>query len=120
MTTSNAYQYINLEYMELMADGDDSMKKIMLEMLLDELPSELEKMRTLTQENDWDRLGKVSHKMKSTLAYVGNDDMTVSNKTIETICKTCENVEEVPNLVTVLETNFQKVLPELQNEFNRL
>jgi len=36
----NCYKHINLEYMDMMSDGDDSMKKIMLEMLLEELPQE--------------------------------------------------------------------------------
>ena len=47
MTVNDKYNHINLDYLELMADGDTSMKKIMLDMLLDELPAELEKMKTL-------------------------------------------------------------------------
>ena len=61
----NCYKFINLEYMEMMSDGDDSMKKIMLEMLLEELPLEIEKMDTLCQEKNWTELSAVSHKLKS-------------------------------------------------------
>ena len=62
------YKYINLDYMDMMSDGDDSMKKIMLEMLLEELPQEVKKMAELLEQENWGTLSSVSHKMKSTLA----------------------------------------------------
>ena len=120
MTTSNMYQFINLEYMELMADNDSSMKKIMLEMLLDELPEELQKMHSLLESENWGELGNVSHKMKSTLAYVGNDTMTVANKTVETLCKAVQDVELIPELVNTLQKNYELILPELQSELTKL
>ena len=113
--TTKKYDAINLDYLELMADGDISMKKIMLDMLLEELPVEIEKMKALLQEGNWTELGNVSHKMKSTLAYVGNDEMTVANKTIETICKTGEAIDELPALMDNLIGNFELVLPELKD-----
>ena len=120
MTVNEKYNHINLDYLELMADGDASMKKIMLDMLLDELPVELTKMRELTNMKNWEELGNVSHKMKSTLAYVGNDQMTVANKTVEQFCKKMDNLDEIEALVLSLEETYQQVLPELQNENNSI
>ena len=56
MVSNNAYQFINLDYLELMSDGDDSMKKVLLEMLIAELPDEIVKMRSLQQSSNWDCL----------------------------------------------------------------
>ncbi len=116
MAVKNKYDYINLDYLELMADGDISMKKILLDMLLEELPTELQKMESFLQVQQWKELGDVSHKMKSTLAYVGNDAMTIANKTIETLCKSGEDLGDLPSLVVDLQNTFRKVLPELQAE----
>lgn len=110
------YVYINLDYMNMMSDGDESMKQVMLEMLLDELPSELVKMRDLFNENNWKELGSVSHKMKSTLAFVGNDSMTKANQNIETICKSEEGIGDLAQLLNTLEELKGPVLEELKKE----
>ena len=46
-TNKTTYDYINLEYMEMMSEGDPSMKKVMIEMLMEELPQEINKMEAL-------------------------------------------------------------------------
>lgn len=118
--TDNAYQYVNLDYLELMSDGDLGMKKIMLEMLLQELPEELQKMKEIQQVANWDELSSVSHKMKSTLAFVGNDIMTDANKQLEKISKTKENTELTEGLIDQLREMYDKVVIELQRELASL
>ena len=120
MVSNNAYQFINLDYLELMSDGDDSMKKVLLEMLIVELPDEIVKMRSLEQASNWAELSSVSHKMKSTLSYVGNEIMTISNKTIEKNTKNNESLEEIPTHMDTLETNLERVMTELKIELTRL
>ncbi|MEM8907909.1 MAG: Hpt domain-containing protein [Bacteroidota bacterium] len=114
------YAYIDLAYLEMMSDGDVDMKQVMLDMLLEELPQEMEKMSNLLTQADWNELGSVSHKMKSTLAFVGNEQMTNANKDIELLAKSQENVAEIESLMTVLTTLCPKVLGELQTEKTRL
>ncbi len=118
--SDNGYAHINLEYMEMMSDGDAEMKKVMLEMLLVELPEEMEKMKVLLNEANWNELGSVSHKMKSTLAFVGNDGMTNANKDIELLAKSQENNERITQLIQVMEGLCPKVVEELKAEQNRL
>jgi HPt (histidine-containing phosphotransfer) domain-containing protein len=84
---------INLDYMDMMSDGDADMKKVMLEMLMEEIPQELQRMREAHASADWNGLASVSHKMKSTLAFVGNDAMTSANKELESIGKTQDGTD---------------------------
>ena len=118
--SDNKYTYINLDYMEMMSDGDVEMKKVMLDMLLEELPMELDKMKSLLDQQNWDELGSVSHKMKSTLAFVGNDEMTNANKDIELIAKSGEEVNTIAPLVNALKDLCPKVVQELNLEKDRL
>lgn len=123
-TSSNmkekTYEFINLEYLELMADGDPEMKKVMLDMLLTELPEELNKMRTEFNIQEWETLGSTSHKMKSTLSFVGNPDMTAANKEIEGICKSQENTCQIASMLTTLEEVAPRVLEEIRIEIAKL
>lgn len=122
-TTNNMkeviHQYINLEYLELMADGDTDMKVVMLEMLLTELPEELEKMEGELARQEWETLGSTSHKLKSTLSFVGNPTMTKANQEIETICKTTEGIDRIPGMLGTLKELTPKVLEEIKAEIEK-
>jgi len=120
-TTSNSmnpstYKYINLEYLELMADGDPEMKVVMLDMLITELPEELAKMRKEFDEQDWEVLGATSHKMKSTLSFVGNPQMTEANKEIESICKAKDDPQQIGKMISTMEALVPGILLEIKQE----
>ncbi len=113
-------KHIDLSYMDLMADGDADMKKTMLEMLLAELPVEVEKIIELGKAGDWKNLKAVSHKLKSTLAFVGNEQLTEANKTIEKIAKEERVVDELPVLLDIMTRQSNLAHAELQSEFSKL
>jgi len=117
---TSASSLLNLDYMDMMSDGDPDMKKVMLEMLLEEIPQELQKMREVYTAADWNGLASVAHKMKSTLSFVGNDAMTNANKELESIGKTQEGTEKVNGLIEILENTSAPVLVELKKVFEGL
>ena len=116
----NGTKLIDLSYMDMMADGDDDMKKMMLELLFEEPLQEIKSMYKLVRNSDLDSLGKVSHKMKSTLAFVGNDTLTNTNKEIERISKFNQDTDKLPDLVKTLDTLYQQALVELKSEHAKL
>lgn len=118
MSTMTSYKFIDLSYLELMSDGDEDMKKTMLEMLLEELPEEMQKMRELTDAQNWEELSSVSHKMKSTLSFVGCEAMTEMNKELELLSKHQENPNRMVALMGQLEEKLGEVLPEIQAAFD--
>lgn len=114
MITKTCY-HINLDYLDMMTDGDGEMRDTMLTMLMDELPAEVSKMRPLLTDANWNELREVSHKLKSTLAFIGNDVMTEANKEIETLTKNGHaSHARIANLMTVLEEQLSGVLDELR------
>lgn len=111
---STNFQFINLDYLDLMSDGDEDMKQTMIEMLLEEIPEEMEKMRNCHEEQDWKELREVSHKMKSTLSFVGNAEMTAANQQVEDIAKVGEGTEALPALLATIFDIYPKALEELK------
>ena len=106
MMNVKTFKFINLDYMDMMSDGDADMKKTMLEMLFEEVPEEMNKMKECHESKKWEELGDISHKMKSTLAFVGNTAMTDANSAIE---KNLKHEE----LNTELVNENMKILMEL-------
>lgn len=115
------YNFINLDYLDMMSDGDLEMKKVMLDMLFEELPTELAKMRELANSGEWKELSSVAHKMKSTLSFVGCDAMTTANTDIETMCKDgISDASRVATKMETLESNLDNVMTELKMEHAKL
>lgn len=117
---NGAPKYIDLSYMELMSDGDVEMKRLMLELLFEEPLEEIKKMRVLATNENWTDLKSVSHKMKSTLAFVGNDELTDTNKEIEKIAMQVSDISKLPTLIAFLQETYEKALVELKREHIRL
>ena len=115
METTTA-TFINLDYLRLMADNDDEMIQTMLGMLLEELPEEMGKIQELFQTKNWDELTRVSHKMKSTLAFVGNDSMTNANKELERITKYKTDLHLAASLVAIIYGQLPQVMQALEKE----
>jgi PAS domain S-box-containing protein len=121
MSNSNGMDIkIDLGYMDLMADGDNDMKKVMLELLFDEPVEEIKSMYGMNKNEDWDALKKVSHKMKSTLAFVGNDTITNINQEIEQIAMDVSTTEKLPVLIRQLDEMYQVVLVQLKEQHGKL
>jgi HPt (histidine-containing phosphotransfer) domain-containing protein len=115
MVTENT-DCINLDYLRLMADNDEDMVQTMLAMLLEELPSEMEKITAFCEAENWAELTRVSHKMKSTLAFVGNGAMADANKELERITKYGTDLHLAPSLVATLEQHLPPVMSALERQ----
>jgi HPt (histidine-containing phosphotransfer) domain-containing protein len=109
----NNYKYINLEYLELMNEGDLEMTNIILNLLINEIPTELTKMTEALESNNWDEMFSLSHKMKSTLSYVGNESMIEANKQIEHSTRHKQNYDLIPDKMNTLNSLCSKVVEEL-------
>jgi HPt (histidine-containing phosphotransfer) domain-containing protein len=108
------YNYIQLDYLETMTEGDADMLQTMLEMLISEIPEEMEKMQACVTSKDWNELFELSHKMKTTLSFVGNLEMINTNKTLEHCSRFQESIDEIPAMVQKLVDMTPLVIEELK------
>ncbi len=108
------FNYIQLDYLETMTDGDADMMQTMLEMLIEEIPDEIGKMQASLAAQDWEELFQLSHKMKTTLSFVGNEDMINTNKTLEHCARHQESIGEIPAMVQKIADLSVKVVEELK------
>ena len=107
------YNYIQLDYLETMTDGDAEMMQTMLEMLITEIPDEMSKIKESLAIKDWQEMFQISHKLKTTLSFVGNQDMINTNKTLEHCTRHETSLDEVPGLVSHMDELATKVVEEL-------
>ena len=117
MSTTFSFQHINLEYLDTMTGGDAETTQQMLEMLIDEIPIEITKMQKAVASQDWEEVFQISHKLKTTFAFIGNDNMTSINKKVEGATRQTVNQKEL--LKEAIE-ELLKDVPSKVEELNAL
>ena len=113
-SNSTMFEYINLDYLDSLIGDDLETKSTMLSMLLDEIPEEIQKINDAHKANDISTLKNAAHKLKSTLAFIANDKMTVANKAIEQIAKDNEGLEKLPELIAIMNELQPLVLEDVK------
>lgn len=107
------FRHINLEYLETMTDGDADMMQTMLEMLIAEIPEEMDNMKQCAEKEDWNEIFQISHKMKTTLSYIGNTEMIELNRQIEHDARHREDISTLPARIATLCAMSVPVVEEL-------
>jgi HPt (histidine-containing phosphotransfer) domain-containing protein len=97
-----------------MLDNDVEMKHTMLQMIMDELPVEIDKLQQAVSTLSWQEAHEISHKLKSTLAFVGSPEMTKVNGDIMDSCKNRDRLDLVPVWMNTLAACVPVALSELQ------
>ena len=103
-----------------MTDGDADMKKTMLDILFEELPAEIDLLSKHYAAASWEDLKSVSHKLKSTLSFVGNEKMTAANSQIEHNAMYVEHTDAIPGLLDEVKAIYPLAMEELRAYYKGL
>jgi len=107
---------LNLDYLSNLAGGDKELQLQMIETILNDLPNELENLNTSFIAQNWDDVRAITHKMKSTVAYLGvktiEDDII---KVLES-SRMKENLNTLDTNIANIQDTFKLALIELQQE----
>lgn len=71
----------NLEYLHRMSSGDESFVKEMIKLFLKQVPQELEKLTSAASDSQ--AVKQIAHKLKSSVAMVGAEDLLIQVKELE-------------------------------------
>jgi HPt (histidine-containing phosphotransfer) domain-containing protein len=117
MVTTNM-EYLNLDYLNMMTGNDAEMMQTMLGMLAEEIPTEFEKMDSAIKNREWNDLFNISHKMKTTLAFIGNEEMIELNKDIELAARHENGLERIAPMFKKMGVLGDAVLIEMKGMIN--
>jgi HPt (histidine-containing phosphotransfer) domain-containing protein len=107
---------INLAHLRLFTMGDVETEKMMLEEIVSELKAESTKLPALVAAQDWQMLARVTHKLKTTLPFIGNQELIDLNQQVEDASRSGQNLEQIPGL----SKQFLGLLPEVVQELEGL
>ncbi|MEZ5041119.1 MAG: Hpt domain-containing protein [Saprospiraceae bacterium] len=112
----NNYQFINLDYLETISGGDRVTQQTILKILCDDLETLFAQLQPLAVQGAWQSIAEVAHKLKSSLAFAGNDVLTTCNNELLENTRLAKNLDKVPDLIQKMEKQTPLVLQELYIE----
>src|SRR5215211_3355147 len=77
---------INLDHLYELASGDKSFIREMIEYYLGQTPVVMKELNQYRAQKEWQELGELAHKAKSSFKFMGIQQLTEYAKTLEEIC----------------------------------
>ncbi|OWY20568.1 PAS domain S-box protein [Sphingobacteriales bacterium UPWRP_1] len=115
-----AHQIINLSYLQTLAGNDPDVLLTMVETIVADLPSEIAALEEHFEAGNFDLLKATAHKMKSTCAYMGTENLKELARTIENHIWEGKDTNLLHPMVTQLANDSRLAHAELVLSLNEL
>jgi CheY-like chemotaxis protein len=115
--TKTSTPLYDLSMVRNIAGGDEAFVKRMLQLFLDTVPPSLQEIQLETVKEDWEQVGKLAHKMKSTIDSMNIASLKEIIRQIEQDGKRGVDVGTIPEKVNEVERVMKLCVEEVKKEF---
>jgi HPt (histidine-containing phosphotransfer) domain-containing protein len=109
------YKFIKTDYLEMVAGGDNELLKELIAMFRDQVSEFNTTMNTLFRERNYQALGNLAHKAKSSVAIMGMDSLANMLKAFELQALDGKNAEMYESYILRFENDTRCALEELDS-----
>jgi len=106
----------NLQKLEKMMGGNKEHVRQMVQMFVQETPALIDEMRQAQTASDITSLGKLAHKVKSSLDILDLQKLAKAARQIEKIARESSNDQDVSSLVDAFVQEIQQVVDSIQHD----
>lgn len=100
-----------------LSGGDEGFIRQMVELFIDTMPDSVDELKATLDNQQWEAMGKLAHKLKSTTGSMGMDSIKDEVKGVEQNCKKNENLEQTPALVKKVILVINQTVAQLKKDF---
>ena len=115
MTVGNSRLY-DLSMVQSVSGGDQGFIKKMVALFIETVPQNVEDLKQAMNAENWDMVGKTAHKLKSTIDSMGIKSIRQEIRTVEANARQKESLEEIPSLVTNIDSVIRECIGQLKAE----
>lgn len=101
-----------------LSGGDEAFIKQMVELFVDTMPASMEELQATLDQKQWEAMGKLAHKLKSTTGSMGMNAIKEEVRAVEQNCKKNENLEETPALAEKVIMVIHQTVEQLKKDFD--
>jgi HPt (histidine-containing phosphotransfer) domain-containing protein len=111
---------VDLSYLKNMSAGNKELVIEMIGIFRDQVEEFTMGMEELYAKKEFEDLGRLAHKAKSSISIMGLNDLAVQLKTFETLARAGEEVDRYPEFISNFKTETQEALVELDDVVTNL
>ena len=119
-TIKKGASQINLDHLYELASGDKDFVREMIEYYLAQMPTVLKDLDQHRLQKEWQELGELAHKAKSSFKFMGIQELTNYAKTLEDVCRAQPDEKQVEQLVGSIHVLTASSSEELQQALSKL
>ena len=116
--TKSDIKLFDLKRLSDMLLGNEEQLHKMVEKFLDLAPEYFSDMIDAFNANNIENLAATSHKLKSSVDLIAVDEIRTKMMKISDFTKHNKNIEQIPDLIKYLESNFNIMIKQLKEEIN--
>jgi len=113
--SKNRFEYVNLNYLESIGEGDSKFLNELLELFKQQMPILLQQLTDALSNKNYAELSGIAHKAKSSVAMLGIAELVKDLQTLEIKAKKAIEVDTYPAIVEKFGTISKKVLNEIKD-----
>jgi hypothetical protein len=106
----------SLEFVEEMSGGNEEFTKQLIELFIESVPESIEKINKFYENEEYEKLGKEAHKLKSTIQTVQIPSFIEKIKDMEHIGKTGEELDKLPDLIEEFNEIMPRAVEQIKSE----
>lgn len=106
----------DLSVLDRMVNGDKEFMRQMIQMFLDKVPADAERLKQSKEAKDWDNVGQIAHKIKSSIKMMGIHSLLERIVVIEKDAKSNDNLDQLPDKLDDFFEVLDRVMASLRNE----
>jgi CheY-like chemotaxis protein len=108
----NDTSVIDLDYLKILSKGDEVFEKNMIRSFSVQMPEELNKLKSSIIDKNYEQICSIAHNMKSTLSFMGLNQLTPLLQQIEQECKKQNGITRINDNFTLISATCQLAITE--------
>lgn len=111
---------IDLTYLREMSGGNKELALEMIEIFITQVNEFQVALQELFNTQEFEKLGKLAHKAKSSISIMGMEELAADLKSLELMAKEQQDVELYPGIISKFNSQTAEAIDELEDITNNL
>ena len=111
-SSPNDTSVIDLDYLKILSKGDEVFEKNMIRSFSVQMPEELNRLKSSIIDKNYEQISSIAHNMKSTLSFMGLNQLTPLLQQIEQECKKQNGITRINDNFTLISATCQLAITE--------
>ena len=110
----SGYKHVNLDVLKEISEGSNDLMRDLIFLFVSQIPVFSEQLDYYYKNEDFVSLGKLAHKIKSSVAMMGISELSSDMKKLENLAQEKKDIHKYPEFIE----KFKRISTEAVSELN--